>query len=176
MSTNKPNPHEYPYYFRQYIELVPSGDILDILEDQLRVALKFFYGFSEEVASYRYDKDKWNIKECLGHLIDTERIFSYRALCFARKDGAKLPGFDQDIYVQEGYFNQRTLIDLLDEYQAVREATIMLLKNIDEEALNFFGEASDFKLSVKSIPFIIAGHELHHIKIIKERYYNIGNE
>lgn len=172
MSSNRPNPHEYPYYFRQYIELVPAGDILDILDDQLTVSLKFYYGFSEEVASYRYDKDKWNIKECIGHLIDTERIFSYRALCFARKDDTKLPGFEQDTYVQQGNFSQRTLIDLLDEFQAVREATIMLFKNIDEKTLNFFGQASDFKLSVRSIAYILAGHELHHLKIIKERYLN----
>jgi hypothetical protein len=166
----RPKRNEYPAYFKGYVDLVPDGDILEILEEQQHETLKFLYGLSEEVAYYRYAEDKWCIKQIIGHLVDTERIFSYRALCFARKEKIILPAFDQEMYVNNGNFCSRTLIDLGDEYQTVREATISLFRNFEDNIYQLTGSASDFKITVRSIPYILAGHELHHRKVIMERY------
>jgi hypothetical protein len=166
----KPDPIEYPPYYHQYIKRVPDGDIIVILEEQLASMLHFLNSFSEEVAMYRYAPDKWCIKEVIGHVIDTERVFTYRALCFARNDTAHLPGFEQDNYVKESSFGTRSMIEIIDEYQTVRQASISLFRSLDATVLNRTGQASDYSISVRSIPYIVAGHELHHRATIETLY------
>jgi len=167
---HKPDPGEYPPYFHQYIKRVPEGDISVFLEEQLTSTVHFLNSFSEEVAMYRYAPDKWCIKEVIGHVIDTERIFAYRALCFARNDKTHLPGFDQDNYVKESTFSIRSMIEIIDEYQTVRQASISLFRSLDTAALNRTGQASDYSISVRSIPYIVAGHELHHRATVETLY------
>jgi len=167
-----PNAREYPPYFHRYIKLVPDKDILFVLEDELEKTIRFLDSFSEEVSRYRYAKDKWSIKEVIGHIIDTERIFGYRALRFARNDQAHLHGFDQDAYVQSSNYHDRALVDIRDEYMSVRHATINLIRSFDEESLQRIGKTSDYSISVRSIPFIIAGHEIHHRSVIEKLYLN----
>ena len=167
---NKPNTNEYPPYFKMYINLVPEGDVIRILEEQINEAKKLFYSISVEVASYRYAPEKWCIKEIVGHLSDTERIFCYRALRFARKDKTILASFDQDLYVKNANFCSRTLIDLGDEFQTSRESTLTLFRSFSDDVYSIFATTSDFSLSIRSIPYIIAGHEIHHRNIIMERY------
>jgi len=167
-----PNTSEYPPYFHRYIKLVPDEDIVFVLEEQLEKTVRLLDSFSEEVSRFRYAKDKWSIKEVIGHIIDTERIFSYRALRFARNDPAHLHGFDQDTYVQASGYNDRALVDIRDEYMTVRNATISLIRSFDEESLQRVGKTSDYSISVRSIPFILAGHEIHHRSVIENLYLN----
>ena len=163
-------PNEYPSYYRRYISLVADGDILMILEDQKHEMDKFLDRFGEEAAAYRYSPDKWSIKEVIGHVIDVERIFTYRALRFARNDKTPLPEFDQEEYIKNGNFDSRTLIDLADEFRCVRESTITLFASFNLEIMQRQGTASGQNFAVRSIPYIIAGHELHHRQVIQSKY------
>jgi len=167
---NRPLQHEYPKYFNRYISLVPEGDILSILDQQQQQTLKNISRFSEEVGVYRYEPDKWSIKEVYGHIIDTERVFAYRALCFARDHATHLPSMDQDIFADAANYHSRTLIEIADEFRIVREGTLALLSSFNQDLLMKIGSASDYKMSVRSIPFILAGHEFHHGRVIEERY------
>ena len=120
---------------------------------------------------YAYADGKWTIKQVLGHMADTERVFAFRALCFSREH-VSLPGFDQDVYMQKATFNARCLDDIADEFRIVREATLYLLKSMTEEQWLRRGIASGSAVSVRALAYMIAGHEMHHLKILKERYLN----
>ena len=167
---NRPKHNEYPSYYSQYINLVQDGDIIHILYEQMRSMTQFVNSFSEEVAAYRYAPDKWSVKEVVGHVMDTERVFSYRALCFARNDKTHLPAFDQDAYVKQANFGKRTLLDIADEYRSVRKGTICLYRSFEEGILNRVGTASDYSLALRSIPYILVGHEMHHRNVIETCY------
>ncbi len=166
----RPHPSEYAPYASLYIGIVPEGDILEMLDRQIEDTCSFLNGIDEKAASFRYAPGKWNIKEIVGHLSDTERVFAYRALRFARGDRTPLPGFEQDDYVEHGGFDGRGIEDVVSEFHAVRMASLALFRSCDEAALMRKGTASGFGFTVRTIPFIVAGHELHHLSVIRERY------
>jgi hypothetical protein len=163
-----PDSTEYAPYFGKYIRLV-VGDVVAALEDQPRETLALL-SLTDEQGDYRYAPDKWSIKEMLGHIIDTERVFSYRALCFARNDHTPLASFEQDDYVRYGDSADRRLSDLIEEFICVRRATVWLFRSLSAEAWLRRGIASGNPASVRAIAYIIAGHELHHRAILKEKY------
>ncbi|MGH9874348.1 MAG: DinB family protein [Pyrinomonadaceae bacterium] len=167
----KPEAGEYAPYTMIYIGLLSDdGLILKHLQDNLTITSNFLGSLPEEKLSYRYAEGKWTIKEILAHLIDDERIYSYRALRFARNDNTELPGFEQDDYAVESGANERSLEDLLQEFAAVRNATISLFDSFADHVLTRSGSASGNVMSVRAAAYHIAGHELRHMNIIKERY------
>lgn len=167
----KPQPHEYPVYASMYISLLPADvEILKHMETSLKSVPKFLNSISKSRLNFRYAEGKWTIKEILAHLIDDERIYVYRALRFARNDSTELPGFDQDPYAEHSNANKRELKDLLAEFAAVRKSTLAFFNSLDDAALSRSGIANGNRSTVRSYPFHIAGHELHHINLIKQRY------
>jgi DinB superfamily len=170
MSTVRPDLTEYAPYYGKYINLVPEGDILTALGRQMDGTLALLRGIPESQADSRYAPGKWSIKEVIGHLIDAERIFGYRALRFARNDQTAIEGFEQDDYVKHGGFGEQSLSDLASEYEHVRRANIFLLRGLSSDAWDRRGRASDNEVSVRALAYIIAGHELHHMEIIRSKY------
>ncbi|MGB5819989.1 MAG: DinB family protein [Saonia sp.] len=169
-----PSHTEYPDYAQMYMDLVKTdGTLLDQLRTNLEKTIKLISTLSEEEINYRYAADKWTIKEVLVHIIDDERIYAYRAMAFARNDKTVLPGFDQNDYTMFAASSSRTLKNILTEYKAVRMATIALFDGFSEKALMRIGTADGKMASVRALGYHIAGHELHHIKIIKERYLKL---
>jgi uncharacterized damage-inducible protein DinB len=166
---NRPNPDEYSAYAAIYVGLVGNYPILDILERQKEESYNLFTSISAEKATSAYAEGKWTIKQVVGHMADTERIFAYRALVFSR-ESITLPGFDQDIYMQQATFNSRPLKDLANELKTVREASLYLFQSMTEAQSTQIGIASGSPFSVRAYAYMIAGHELHHINILKERY------
>jgi uncharacterized damage-inducible protein DinB len=155
------------------MRLVPGdGLLLKHLKDNFEHVKEFILSISKERLLYRYASNKWTIKEILVHIIDDERIYAYRALCFARNEKTKLPGFEQDDYVSFSNANDRPIENILQEYEAVRNATIALFEGLDETALLREGVANNNLATVRALGYHIAGHELHHINIIKEKYLN----
>ncbi|MGH9942237.1 MAG: DinB family protein [Pyrinomonadaceae bacterium] len=167
---SRPEPGEYAPYYERYVSLVPETDLLPTLERQLAETLAVLRGVTEEQASSRYAPGKWSVKELLGHMSDTERIFAYRALRFARGDRTPLPGFEQDDYVRGGHFDSGAWAELVNEFEAVRRATLCLLRPLDEAAWSRRGVASEHEISVRALGYIIAGHERHHREILRARY------
>ena len=163
-------PDEFAPYFANYIKLVPEQDIVKGLKNQKEELLHFFKAIPVFKHEYAYAKDKWIIKDILLHLIDTERIFAYRALRIARNDKTELPGFDENDFAREAKANDREYESLLKEYAVVREMTINLFENFNKETLLRIGMASNNNCSVRAIGYMILGHELHHKNIIIERY------
>ena len=166
----KPTTADYPVYFQKYIDLVPENDLITAFENQETIISASLKSISEEKSNFSYAAGKWTIKELLQHLTDSERIFCFRALCFARKDATPLPGFEEDDYALHSNANSRTWNDLVDEFLAVRKATYWLFKSFSADVLALNGTANNNKTSVHSIGFIILGHFYHHNNIIKERY------
>ena len=167
----KPKPGEYPDYATMYIKLVSDdGFLLKHLDDNFGVVKTLLRSLPGEKLLYRYASDKWTIKETLVHLIDDERIYAYRALCFARNEKTVLPGFEQDDYVIFSNANDRSVESILEEYEAVRYATIALYDGFDVAALLRAGVANNNATTVRALGYHIAGHELHHMNIIKEKY------
>ena len=168
----KPESGDYNPFYHRYISLIGDDDIIEVLEEQKRTSEKFLKTFTEERGNYSYADGKWAVKEVLGHVIDTERIMAYRALAFARNEEQSLPGFEQDDYVAESNFNKRSLIDMISEFRTVRESNIILFKSFDDEILKRRGTASESAVTVLALIYIIAGHEKHHMNILRERYTN----
>jgi hypothetical protein len=171
MTKTKPAPGDYAPYSEQYILLVSGDDILDTLKIQLKQTATLFSGRSERDGNFRYAPDKWSVKEVLGHVADAERIFAYRAMRIARGDQTPLAGFEQDDYVRGARFGTRKLADLVEEYADVRQASLALFRSLDEEAWQRRGVANNNPVTVLALAFLIAGHELHHRKILEERYF-----
>ncbi len=165
-----PDPSEYASYYGRYISLVGGGDILAVLEGQPRETLALLSGLTGNQGDYRYAPDKWTMKEVLGHVIDTERIMAYRALRMARNDRTPIEGFEQDDYVRHGNFGNRGLADLLEELVCVRRASLFLFQRLSPEAWMRRGIANQNEISVRALAYVIAGHELHHRRILKDRY------
>ncbi len=165
-----PGPTEYLSYYGKYISLVPKADILKTLENQNAETLRLLRGIPETQAHTRYAPGKWSIKELVGHVIDTERVFAYRALRFSRNDKTALPGFDQDPYIQFANYDACPLNELADEFAHVRQSTLYLFKHMSDEAWMRTGVASDAEVSVRALAYIIAGHELHHVHILRMKY------
>ncbi len=166
----KPNPGDYSDYYNGYVNLVEGDDIIKTLYEQNKKTQDILNSFSEHKGNYRYTDGKWTVKEVVGHLIDTERVFAYRALCIARGEKKSLPGFEQDDYVKEGNFNRRELFDLNYEFRLLRESNLLLFKSFTSEMLKRKGFANEASISVLAILFIIAGHELHHMNVLQEKY------
>jgi uncharacterized damage-inducible protein DinB len=166
----RPAGDEYAPYYGTYISKVPDGDVHALLESQLADTLALIRSLPESRGQHRYAPDKWSIKEVLGHVIDAERIFGYRALRIGRGDTTPLPGFEQNDYVPVAHFDRRTLKDLADELAAVRQSTIQLFQHLDAEALVRRGTASGNPVSVRAIAYIILGHERHHVGVLKAKY------
>jgi hypothetical protein len=167
----RPEAGEFAPYYDNYIALVQSGNILQTLDDQRRRMLLLLSGRDEQDGDFRYVPGKWSAKEVLGHICDTERIFAYRALRIARGDATPLAGFEQDDYVRNGGFTQHPLSDLIEDFIAVRRATISLLRSLDEAAWVRHGVANKNEVSVRALAYIIAGHELHHRRILEQKYF-----
>jgi uncharacterized damage-inducible protein DinB len=166
---NRPQPDEYSDFAARYVDMVGSGPIIEILEYLQQMNYNFFLRLDPDKASYAYAEGKWTIKQVLGHMCDTERIFAYRALVFSR-ESITLPGFDQDVYMEGTTFNHRSLESLAKEFNTIRETTLYLLRSLTEEQTMRKGIASGSTFSVRAYAYMIAGHEMHHIKILKERY------
>lgn len=161
---------EYNPYYGTYIKLNEARPLQKGLSIGLSETLEFFASIPNDKLEYRYEEGKWTIKEICLHLIDTERVFAYRALRIARKDKTPLMGFDQDMFVELSQANHRSMDHLLKEYRSLRESTIDMFSGFSNDMLTYIGEASDSPLSPRAAGFIIAGHEKHHIQVIKERY------
>ena len=167
---SRPDSTEYAPYYGRYVDQVPQGDVLEILEAQLAQTRETLAGVPSDRGTYRYAPEKWSLNQVIGHLCDTERVFAHRALWFSRADRQPLPGMEQDDYVAAANFDSRTPTDLADEFQAIRLATLALFRSMSGEMLMRRGVASEVEFSVRAIPFIIAGHERHHWGVLEERY------
>jgi hypothetical protein len=167
----RPQADEYAPYYDRYLSLIEGDDILNTLDRQRREMMLLLSCRDDEEGDFRYAPEKWSAKEVLGHICDTERVFSYRALRISRADATPLEGFEQDDYVRNGPFAQRPLEDLVEDFIAVRRATLSLLRNLDEAAWVRRGIANKNDVSVRALAYIIAGHELHHRRILEEKYF-----
>ena len=163
-------PTEYLSFYKPYIEKAGDLELIRALELSKESTISFFKSIDDNKWSYRYLDDKWSIKEILQHLIDSERVFAYRALRFSRNDKTNLPGFDENAYAYESNGNIRRGAELIEEYIHLRNATLSLFKSFTKEMLIYSGFANDAEMSVRAIGFVIVGHEKHHIGVIKERY------
>jgi hypothetical protein len=170
VAPGRPQAGEYAQYYEKYVALIPGTDILGALEAQRLVMAQLLGARSEREGNFRYAPEKWSVKEVIGHIADSERIFAYRALRFARGDSTPLSGFEQDDYVKSGRFGERTLADLAAEFAEVRAATIALFSGLDSPAWQRRGVANKTEVSVRALAFIIAGHDLHHRRILEEKY------
>jgi uncharacterized damage-inducible protein DinB len=168
--SHRPGAGEFDPYYARYIDRVPEGDILAILERQIRATAAALRSVPDARATWRYAEGKWSIAEVIGHMIDVERIFGYRALRFARADATPIEGFDENAYVAPGEFNRRTLADLADELEAVRRSTLAFLRGIPPAAWTRVGTANGKPISVRALVYVIAGHEDHHLGTLRERY------
>jgi len=164
--------NEYAPYFEQYMQLVSKDEksIIENLVASQKVFDDVLRNLPVEKHNFSYAEGKWTIKEKIQHIIDTERVFSYRALCFARNDNTSLPGFDQDVFVENDNANDRNYYDLLNEMEVLRKSSIQLFKSFSDEALLRVGVASNNKMSVRALGYLFSGHQMHHLNIIKERY------
>ena len=167
---HRPDRTEYAEYYHRYASLVPDGDIVATLRAQFPVTRTLLEAVPAEREEWAYDEGKWSFREVVGHLADAERVFADRALWIARDPSHTLPGMDQEIWASNSNARTRPLRELLDEWAAVREATVALIRSFDAKALAHTGTASGNSFTVRSFPWIIAGHELHHRGILRERY------
>lgn len=166
----RPSANEYGDYYQGYVDKVGPGNIFEILSDQMTETVSLIKKLNEESALYSYSDDKWTVKEVIGHMIDSERVFAYRAMSFARGEQQDLPGFDQDAYVAAGEFNKRSLQSLEAEYTAVRKTSLALFGSFSKEKLQLVGKANGYNFSVQSMAYIIAGHERHHLDLLGSKY------
>ena len=169
-TTGRPSSPEYAPYFSRYIDLVGGEDIIFALSGQIDRTIPTLRAVSEEASMKRYAPGKWILKEVLGHMIDTERIFAYRALRIARNDKTELPSYDQDAFVAGANFDQRPWSDLHAEFELLRKVNILMFRGFDKHAWELRGRASGGDLSARAAAFIIAGHELAHMQMIREKY------
>ena len=167
---NRPNESEYAPYYQSYVDQVSENDILHLLRaevDELDVLLG---QLPAEKETYAYAEGKWTIREIIGHLIDGERVFGYRALCIARGEKQNLPGFDQDDYMLTAPYKHIELEDLLSELRLVRLSNLAMFRSLDEEAWNRLGSANGNEITVRALAFIMGGHLRHHMNVLRERY------
>jgi len=165
----RPQPTEHEPYFARYINLVPDGDIVTILAHQLSETLPFLRAVSESQGNTRHAPYTWSVKEVIGHLTDTERIFGYRALRFARADNTPLPGFDENDFVRNAHFDACSVKGLVDEFEALRRSHIAFFGNLSDEAWGRSGLSNNSVITVRALAYNIAGHERHHLAILRKR-------
>jgi uncharacterized damage-inducible protein DinB len=168
---SRPQPGEYASYYEKYISLIPGDDILGTLEAQRLQMAQLLAARSEREGNFRYAADKWTVKEVVGHIADCERIFAYRALRISRGDQTPIEGFEQNDYVRNALFNDRTVADLAQEFDTVRNASLAFFGGLGDSCWQRRGVASKNEVSVRALAYIIAGHELHHRRLLEERYF-----
>ena len=166
----RPSPDSYPPYFNTYIKLVEETDVITALLNHGDEAESFFSKINESETLYRYAEGKWTIKEILQHINDAERVFCYRALAFARREQATLPGFNENQYAANSHANDLSWSSLLNDFKITRKNSISLFNLFTDDDLDHVGKASDYSISVRALGYTIAGHCIHHINIVKERY------
>ena len=170
LSARRPEKNEYAEHFERYIQWISDTDVLATLERQRQSTAELLEGLSEEQGTYRYASGKWSVKDLIGHVIDTERVFSYRAMRFARNDATALPGFDQDAYSAHANYASLPLKDIAGEFDTVRRSTLYLFRHLSPDAWDRRGVSNKNELSVRAAAFVIAGHAQHHVEILKSKY------
>lgn len=173
MIIHKPKREEYVTYYQKYVEAILEEDLCSLLTRQAEEIITLLETVSEEQSSYRYAQGKWSIKEVLGHITDTERIMSYRLLRIGRGDTTDLAGFDENVYVEHASYERLSMQQLLNDFSAVRHATISLIRILPEEAWTRSGTANGGPVTARALAYIIAGHALHHKTILLERYLEV---
>lgn len=173
--SNHPQPKEYSAFYEDYIDLVDTENVIQMLIQQGQKTYAIIQQLTPEEAGHRYADDKWSVQEIIGHLVDTERIMAYRALCISRGEDTPLPGYDHEDYVEQAHFESRSLQSLSTEYDALRNANISMFNSFDKEQIKRTGTANNATLSVRALAYIIAGHEKYHLNILEEKY-GIGIE
>lgn len=166
----RPAENEYAPYYQKYVSLIPNGNILQMMEKQNEQFCEFLAQFDEERANYRYEEGKWTLKEVIGHLVDVELVFMYRALRFSRNDKEKLHGFEQDDFIANSDFSKLTLSELVEQFYHMRKAAIPMFSSFTDEMCTRTGTASDCSFSVRAIAYIMVGHVIHHMRIIHSKY------
>ena len=169
---NRPTESEYPADYRSYIDQVSESDILPVLRSQMDELDVLLGRVEPHQETFRYAEGKWSIREIVGHLIDGERVFGFRAFCIARGEQQSLPGFDQDDYMVTSHYDQIELEDLLSELRLIRLGNIAMFRTLDEEAWSRVGVANSNSVSVRAIAFVMAGHVRHHMNVLREKYLN----
>ena len=169
-TATRPAQGEHNPYYSKYVDLVEGEDVLSALKSQLRETIAFLNCVSNEESMSRYAPGKWSVREVVGHMIDTERIFAYRALRIARGDTTPLPGFEQDDFIRGGSFDKIRWSALIEEFDLVRRGNILMFSGFSDEAWARTGTASNSPVSARALAWIIAGHELHHRRVIEEKY------
>ncbi|RED54732.1 DinB family protein [Cohnella lupini] len=167
----RPSEEEYAGDAGEYIRLVPEGNIIDNLLAQEKQMTELLASLSESQSAYRYAEGKWTLKEVVGHIADSERVMTYRLLRFAREDQTPLPGYDQELFIPP--FGSWTTAQLAEDYRAVRQSTITLLRGLPTEAWSRKGTANNLSITVRALAYGIAGHELHHMGVIRNRYLRL---
>ena len=165
----RPQAEEFPIFYKGYVDTV-SDDVLAELEQQINSFVALLGNVPQEKASFAYAEGKWTIKELAGHVIDTERIMAYRALRIARNDATPLPGFDENDYVSNAHFADRSLESLAEEFSALRKANMYLIRSLNEIEIDRSGISNEKPISVRALIYIMAGHVNHHAAILKQRY------
>ena len=168
--TGRPDATEYAPFYAGYVSLVPESDVVPVLEQQTAVLERQARRFVPSLEQHRYAPGKWSVREVIGHIIDAERVFGFRAFCFSRGEVNPLPGFDQNDYVATGGFDRRGLMDLIDEFAQVRQANLVVFKRLDEDAWKRVGTASGKPVSVRALAYIMGGHVRHHVNILTSHY------
>lgn len=166
----KPQIGEYEPYYKRYIDMIPSDNIIEVLENQIKDIEELIKYINEEKSYYRYAENKWSIKEILGHLIDTERVMTYRALRISRKDSNPLAKFDQNLFIKESNFDSIPLKLIAEELLLIRKSTILMFKGMTESMMLNRGILNGHDITARALAYIIAGHTFHHLQVIKERY------
>ncbi|MBK6291066.1 MAG: DinB family protein [Ignavibacteria bacterium] len=166
----RPAAHEFPAYYEQYVDQVEEDDVMSTLDGQREEMAAFAAVLDDDRARYRYEDGKWSIKEVIGHLLDAERIFGTRALCIARGEEQPIPGFDENTYVANALFDKRPLKSIMDEWFHLRDANICLFASLSEEDVSRIGIANGKPITPRAIIWTIAGHTVHHLRILRERY------
>jgi uncharacterized damage-inducible protein DinB len=166
----RPEAGTYGEYYHKYISLVPDGDLRRLLPVIFDANFRVMRSIPQEMEQYRYASGKWSIREMIGHMIDTERVFSYRALCVGRGDTTPLPSFDENAYAATARYNDIPLDQILGELMAVHASTVMLFENMSDDAWDRRGTASNNPITVRALAYMIAGHELHHMNLLRDRY------
>jgi hypothetical protein len=167
---DRPDARDFAPYYQRYLDQVPAGDLLDLLESQWEALGGLLENLDDVAADHRYAPGKWCVKEVLGHILDAERIFGYRLLSVARGEQADLPGFDEDPYVAAAEFGSRSLGSLLDEFDLVRGHTLALLRGLPESALAWRGRVRGNPVTVPFLACLVHGHAQHHLQVLRERY------
>lgn len=167
---SRPAATEFAPYYGTYVNAMPDGDVVQALASQGEETFGVLSALSDEQGGFRYAPEKWTIRDLVQHLCDSERIFTYRALRFARGDGAPLPGFEQNAYAVAAHADRRPLRDLAAELRDIRRTTLALVRSFDGEMLGRSGMASGSPMSVRALVWVIAGHERHHLRVLRERY------